>query len=150
MRVRRLTAPIALTFFLLPIAHALAAAPEEPLPKTLAGKVVLIADGDTVTVLVDEKQHRIRVDAIDCPERGQAFGNRARQFTSKHVSERREDGVMARKSCFVGLVGAVVLFGGVGPVEGRATVIYSTGFSSDAGWTISTCKSGPFPEGDGR
>lgn len=51
----------ALVFFLLP--HALAAAPDQPLPKSLAGKVVSIADGDTVTILVGKAQHKIRVDS---------------------------------------------------------------------------------------
>ncbi|MEE9158220.1 MAG: hypothetical protein V3U60_07540 [Gammaproteobacteria bacterium] len=32
------------------------------------GKVVKIADGDTRTLLVDSKQHRIRLSDIDTPE----------------------------------------------------------------------------------
>lgn len=51
-----------------------------------SGKCVGIQDGDTITVLKDGKdQVRIRFHGIDCPERGQAFGNRARQFTSEMV-----------------------------------------------------------------
>jgi micrococcal nuclease len=48
-------------------------------------KVVGVADGDTITVLRDRQQIRIRLDGIDCPEGGQAFGNRAKQFTSAMV-----------------------------------------------------------------
>ena len=52
--------------------------------ETLTGKVVGIADGDTVTVLVDgHKQVKVRLHGVDCPERGQPFGNRAKQFTSE-------------------------------------------------------------------
>ena len=50
------------------------------------GKVVSVADGDTITVLTDQKrQIKVRLYGIDCPESRQAFGNRARQFTSKEV-----------------------------------------------------------------
>ena len=43
------------------------------------GRVVKVADGDTLTVLVNRKQIRVRLDGIDAPERGQAFGKRAQQ-----------------------------------------------------------------------
>jgi endonuclease YncB( thermonuclease family) len=53
---------------------ALAAADE---PHTW--RVVNVADGDTITCLDEgNKQHRIRIDGIDAPERGQPFGNAAR------------------------------------------------------------------------
>ena len=47
------------------------------------GKVVKIADGDTLTLLVDEKQHKIRLSDIDTPERKQPFGTRAKQALSE-------------------------------------------------------------------
>jgi len=46
-------------------------------------KVVGVADGDTITVLRDRTQVRVRLDGIDCPESGQAFGSRAKAFTSE-------------------------------------------------------------------
>src|SRR5688572_12448697 len=50
---------------------------------TLSGKVVRIADGDTFTVLTEEKkQVKVRLYGIDCPERGQDFGQVARQKLS--------------------------------------------------------------------
>jgi len=48
-------------------------------PGNLEGKVVRIADGDTITVLVDRKQVRVRLSEIDAPERGQDFSQRSRQ-----------------------------------------------------------------------
>lgn len=46
----------------------------------LTGRVVKIADGDTVTVLDESnRQHRIRLIGIDAPERKQAFGTVSRQ-----------------------------------------------------------------------
>lgn len=47
---------------------------------TLQGKVVSVADGDTVTVLDDQKiKHKIRLQGIDAPEKTQAFGNKSKQ-----------------------------------------------------------------------
>lgn len=46
----------------------------------LQGRVVRIADGDTLTVLdADQVQHRVRLAGIDAPERAQPFGERAKQ-----------------------------------------------------------------------
>ena len=42
-------------------------------PGNLQGKVVRIADGDTITVLVDRQEIKVRLSAIDAPERGQDF-----------------------------------------------------------------------------
>ena len=36
------------------------------------GKVVSISDGDTIKVIKDRKQVKIRLAAIDCPERKQS------------------------------------------------------------------------------
>jgi micrococcal nuclease len=41
----------------------------------LKGKVVGISDGDTFTLLTEDKQRiKIRVYGIDCPESGQDYG----------------------------------------------------------------------------
>jgi endonuclease YncB( thermonuclease family) len=44
-----------------------------------SGTVVAIHDGDTLTVLVDRKQVKVRIADIDAPEAKQAFGTRPRQ-----------------------------------------------------------------------
>jgi endonuclease YncB( thermonuclease family) len=41
---------------------------------TLEGRVVKVAEGDTVTVLVGREQHRVRLQGIDAPERDQPYG----------------------------------------------------------------------------
>jgi micrococcal nuclease len=49
----------------------------------IQGTVVGIADGDTITVLDSNKQqHKIRLYGIDCPEGGQAYGNKAKKAVS--------------------------------------------------------------------
>ena len=40
----------------------------------ISGKVVGISDGDTITVLQNKQQYKIRLYGVDCPESGQAFG----------------------------------------------------------------------------
>jgi endonuclease YncB( thermonuclease family) len=47
------------------------------------GKVVRIVDGDTLVLLVDEKQNKIRLSDIDTPEKKQPFGTRAKQAVSE-------------------------------------------------------------------
>jgi endonuclease YncB( thermonuclease family) len=49
---------------------------------TFEGKVVRVADGDTLTVLVNHNQIKVRLVEIDAPERKQAFGSRSRQSLS--------------------------------------------------------------------
>ncbi|MDU8886322.1 thermonuclease family protein [Yeosuana sp. MJ-SS3] len=52
----------------------------------LSGKVISIKDGDTVVVLDSLKQSTtLRLAEIDCPEKKQPFGNRAKQFTSSQI-----------------------------------------------------------------
>lgn len=51
----------------------------------LSGKVVSIADGDTITVLQDKQQYKIRLAEIDTPEKGQPYGTTAKQALSALV-----------------------------------------------------------------
>jgi endonuclease YncB( thermonuclease family) len=43
------------------------------------GRVLRVSDGDTLTILVEERQVQVRLDSIDAPELKQAFGQRSRQ-----------------------------------------------------------------------
>lgn len=49
---------------------------------TFTAKVIGVTDGDTIVVLTDEnKQIKIRLEGIDCPESNQDFGSKAKQTT---------------------------------------------------------------------
>jgi micrococcal nuclease len=50
-----------------------------------SGPVVSVLDGDTIEVLHNQHPERIRLSGIDCPEKGQAFGTRAKQAASELV-----------------------------------------------------------------
>ncbi|MEW6443206.1 MAG: thermonuclease family protein [bacterium] len=49
---------------------------------TWHGKVVGVSDGDTITVMNQKAPIKVRLYGIDCPEKGQAFGTKAKQLTS--------------------------------------------------------------------
>jgi endonuclease YncB( thermonuclease family) len=54
--------------------------------RTISGKVVAIADGDTLTVVDGANtQHKIRLAGIDAPEKKQAFGTKAREALADKV-----------------------------------------------------------------
>lgn len=55
----------------------------QPACADFAGTVVKIADGDTITVLRDSEQIKIRLACIDAPEKAQPYGNAARQSMSE-------------------------------------------------------------------
>ena len=58
----------------------------------LTGRVVNVADGDTVTILdANKRQNKIRLYGIDCPEKKQAFGQRARQFLAGMIAGKTVD-----------------------------------------------------------
>ena len=58
---------------------------EHPLTN-LRGKVIYVADGDTIGVLDEAKNtHRIRLEGIDAPESGQAFGEKSRQALNRAI-----------------------------------------------------------------
>ncbi len=63
------------TYGLSPFAHA----------ANFAGRVVGVTDGDTIKVMHNGKAEKIRLYGIDCPEKGQAYGMKAKQFTSGMV-----------------------------------------------------------------
>jgi endonuclease YncB( thermonuclease family) len=57
---------------------------------TIQGKVVGVADGDTITVLdATNTQHKIRLQGIDAPEKAQPFGQKSKQSLSQMVQSKQ-------------------------------------------------------------
>ena len=48
-----------------------------------SGLIVSVLDGDSIEVLPNQHPERIRLSGIDCPEKGQAYGKRAKQAASE-------------------------------------------------------------------
>ena len=56
---------------------------------TLTGKTVRVTDGDTIVILSEGNvQHKVRLQGIDAPERGQAYGTKSTQHLSGLVAGR--------------------------------------------------------------
>ncbi len=58
--------------------HALKWAPQQP----ATYKVIGIKDGDTFVVWMNGEPQTVRLEHIDCPEKKQPFGNKAKQFAA--------------------------------------------------------------------
>ncbi|MBU1397044.1 MAG: thermonuclease family protein [Gammaproteobacteria bacterium] len=72
---------------------------------TLTGRVVGIADGDTLTLLdATNTQYKIRLSGIDSPEKGQPFG----QACKKSLSDLAYDRVVAVESNKLDRYGRVI------------------------------------------
>ncbi len=92
------------TFFLLLTINLQAA--------TLQGKVVSVADGDTITVLDGNKtQHKIRLQGIDAPEKAQAFGQKSKQSLNQLVHSKMVTVEFEKKDKYGRTVGKVLLNG---------------------------------------
>ena len=57
-------------------------APGAAIAADFTGRVVSVLDGDTLEVLHSQQPERIRLNGFDCPEKGQAFGKKAKQAAS--------------------------------------------------------------------
>jgi len=79
-------------------------------PKHLYLKVVGVHDGDTITGLdEDQKQFKIRLDAIDAPELGMPFGQASRKALSEKVFGKTVVVIIKTKDRYGRTVGHVLL-----------------------------------------
>ncbi len=73
------------------------------------GKVIGIIDGDTVEVLVQRESKRVRLFGIDAPEKGQAFGRRAREASGRLAFDQTVKVVSRGTDRYGRILGEVVL-----------------------------------------
>jgi endonuclease YncB( thermonuclease family) len=79
---------------------------------TFSGRVVNIEDGDTIIVLAATNQsNKIRLQGIDAPEGGQAFGNRSQQNLSDLIFNRDVTVEWSKRDRYGRKVGKVLLDG---------------------------------------
>ncbi len=75
----------------------------------IEGRVVAVADGDTITVIDDgRKPHRIRLVGIDSPEKKQAFGQRSKQSLSDMVYGKQVSVIFDKRDRYGRILGKVV------------------------------------------
>ena len=53
--------------------------------ENLTGRVIAIADGDTVTIIKDNQTTKIRLAEIDTPEKNQPYGKKAKKALSNFI-----------------------------------------------------------------
>lgn len=76
----------------------------------ISGKVVSVADGDTITILDSlKKQHKIRLAGIDAPEKTQAFGNVSKRSLSELVYGKQVDVEWSKKDRYGRTLGRVII-----------------------------------------
>ena len=90
------------------LAAAVLAATSAFAAEMLQGRVVKVADGDTITVLdAANVQHRIRLDKIDAPEKSQPFGDASRKHLAAFVAGKTVEVEWTKKDKYGRILGTV-------------------------------------------
>jgi endonuclease YncB( thermonuclease family) len=78
----------------------------------LTGRVIRVADGDTITILDSSNTlHKIRLSGIDAPERKQAFGMKSKDSLSDAVAGKTVTIDWNKRDRYKRIVGKVMLNG---------------------------------------
>lgn len=80
---------------------------------TFTGKVVGVSDGDTISVMRGGRAVKVRLHGIDCPEKKQPFGTRAKRFTSEMAFGMEVEVRVQTTDRYGRLVGEVILPDGI-------------------------------------
>lgn len=88
-----------------------AAAQEASYPFTIEGQVVAVTDGDTIKVLRDQRQYKIRLNGIDAPEKKQAYGQKAKSYLSSLVFGKKVTVIVRDTDRYGRYVGDVMIGG---------------------------------------
>lgn len=77
-----------------------------------SGKVVKVVDGDTIHVLHDFNTVKVRLSGVDTPEKHQAFGQQAKNFTAAQCFGQEVTVVAVERDKYGRVVGEVTLADG--------------------------------------
>ena len=78
---------------------------------TFNGRVMSVVDGDTIVVLDAQRSYEIRLQGIDAPEGGQAFGGRSSQNLSDLIAEKEVTVTWHKRDRYRRIVGEVSING---------------------------------------
>lgn len=73
------------------------------------GRVIKIADGDTITILVGKTQYRIRLGGLDAPEKKQPFGTQAKKALADKIFGEDVKIVWKKRDLYNRIVGDIYL-----------------------------------------
>ncbi|QIQ22053.1 thermonuclease family protein [Zophobihabitans entericus] len=73
----------------------------------LTGRIVKVIDGDTVILLVDKEQIKIRLLDIDAPERGQAYSQKSRLNLAQLVLDKEISVTVSGKDVYDRVLGTI-------------------------------------------
>jgi endonuclease YncB( thermonuclease family) len=80
--------------------------------RAIPGRVVKVADGDTVTLLDSQKkQIKVRLLGIDAPEKAQPFGNRCREELAQVIQGQTVEIASSKKDRYGRVLGKLVFQG---------------------------------------
>lgn len=80
--------------------------------RKIVGKVIRVADGDTITILdADKQQYKIRFEGIDAPESKQDFGQKSKQNLSDWVFGKEVTVITSKIDKYKRHVGKVLVTG---------------------------------------
>lgn len=83
-----------------------------PLADTLQGRVIGVADGDTVTILdASNTQLKIRLMGIDAPEKKQPFGNKSKEALSALIFNKQVVVESSKRDKYGRTVGKILVNG---------------------------------------
>jgi len=76
--------------------------------ETLQGRVVRVADGDTITILdATNTQNKVRLNKIDAPEKSQAFGEVSRKHLASMVASKNVQVEWTKKDKYGRILGDI-------------------------------------------
>lgn len=78
---------------------------------TLDGTVIHIADGDSLTLMADNTQHKIRLLGIDAPEKTQAYGKQSRVALNRAINGKQVIVEWSKRDDYGRIVGKVIYKG---------------------------------------